>query len=92
MAFTGVDGNRGDLSVARMVDAQTPGVVMMPQEFGKAARVYSLSPVLGGEGWGEGLSGELRYLQLPPLTPALSPEYRGEGVMPRPNRTEVEST
>ena len=38
--------------------------------------IFSLSPVRGGEGWGEG-----RAMQLAewPLTLTLSPEYRGEG-------------
>src|SRR5687768_15977055 len=48
----------------------------------------SLSPVLGGEGWGEGrpaaLPGTIRAARRkrrprPPLTLALSPAYRGEG-------------
>src|SRR6185437_12005402 len=54
-----------------------------------------LSPVLGGEGWGEGPGVEKRKLREGfrrpnlgdrgrqfaawPLTPTLSPEYRGEG-------------
>src|SRR5207247_4574736 len=37
----------------------------------------SLSPVLGGEGRGEGLF--LRAEKRPPLTLTLSPAYRGEG-------------
>ena len=38
----------------------------------------SLSPVLGGEGWGEGEinPADTKYL---PLSLTLSPEYRGEG-------------
>ena len=39
----------------------------------------SLSPVLGGEGWGEGSFGEWRNFKIWPLTLTLSPEYRGEG-------------
>jgi hypothetical protein len=38
-----------------------------------------LAPVLGREGWGEGSFGERRNSNVRPLTPALSPEYRGEG-------------
>ena len=42
----------------------------------KQAKLCSLSPVLRGEGWGEGFdSSEIRR----PLTLALCPEYRGEG-------------
>jgi hypothetical protein len=44
---------------------------------------YSLSPVLRGEGWGEGLlRSEISNLQFQialPLSPALSPEHRREG-------------
>src|SRR5437016_1562105 len=45
---------------------------------------YSLSPVIRGEGWGEGMAmreGERRSLSYTykPLSPALSPAYRGEG-------------
>ena len=51
---------------------------------GRSSRASSgsLAPVLGGEGWGEGPGEELSAsapLARPPLTPALSPEYRGEG-------------
>ena len=43
---------------------------------------YSLAPVLGGEGRGEGAIVELaRWITFNPrpLTPTLSPAYRGEG-------------
>src|SRR6185437_15311177 len=52
---------------------------------GKEARMKSrrcsgsLSPVLRGEGWGEGTGVELRNSPECPLTLTLSPEYRGEG-------------
>src|SRR5438067_1113311 len=42
----------------------------------------SLSPVLGGEGWGEGAGrpGNKCYLRVaPPLTPDSSPRVQGEG-------------
>jgi len=42
----------------------------------EADSVYSLSPFLRGEGWGEGLLGSRQDL---PLTPTLSPLTRGEG-------------
>src|SRR5262249_21036601 len=42
----------------------------------EADSVYSLSPFLRGEGWGEGLLGSPRDL---PLTPTLPPLTRGEG-------------
>src|SRR6185437_60235 len=41
--------------------------------------ISSLSPVLRGEGWGEGRFVELRPSREWPLTPTLSPEYGGEG-------------
>ena len=43
----------------------------------------SLSPVIRGEGWGEGpVAYERRstVVRRRPLSPALSPAYRGEGV------------
>src|SRR6185437_10694820 len=46
-----------------------------------------LAPVLGGEGWGEGLfsrAAQLEALRSSPLTPTLSPEYEGEGAGPAP--------
>jgi len=46
-----------------------------------SAQTCPLSPVLRGEGWGEGLLPErrVRVNLKRPLTPTLSPEYRGEG-------------
>ena len=41
----------------------------------KSMKIYSLSPVLGGEGRGEG-----RVFKKSPLTLTLSPEYKGEGI------------
>ena len=65
-------------------------------------RFYSLSPVLRGEGWGEGRvdsqsltsirsqrvdeSSFIDSARTSPLSPALSPEYRGEGVRRKRNR------
>src|SRR6185437_2358912 len=42
-------------------------------------RSGSLSPVLRGEGWGEGPGVKVALLPEWPLTLTLSPEYRGEG-------------
>src|SRR6185437_10419285 len=52
----------------------------------------SLSPVLGGEGWGEGPFSRRTQLDKPPLTPALSPEYRGEGANASPHRSGIPSS
>src|SRR6185437_6933196 len=40
----------------------------------------SLSPVLRGEGWGEGPFSRGAHFVERPLTLTLSPEYRGEGI------------
>src|SRR6185437_7612635 len=52
------------------------------RSFVSAVRSYSLSPVLRGEGWGEGPFSRAAQLDQPPLTPTLSPEYGGEGACP----------
>jgi glycosyltransferase involved in cell wall biosynthesis len=50
--------------------------------------IDSLSPVLRGEGWGEGRFADVRTPPEKPLTLPLSPEYRGEGTgeLPAPIR------
>ena len=51
----------------------------------EARALFSLFPVLGGEGWGEGpIARRIEPLSIDnitrPLSPDLSPDYRGEGV------------
>src|SRR6185437_3202110 len=56
----------------------------------QALCICSLSPVLGGEGWGEGpflRATQLDAFALSPLTPTLSPEYGGEGDGETPRST-----
>src|SRR6185437_12911932 len=58
---------------------RAPSPLSASEPFGM---INSLSPVLRGEGWGEGPAFDSRDIQhLPnrPLTPTLSPEYGGEG-------------
>src|SRR5580698_6781697 len=64
---------------SRMVGLMATSKKGMPRA---GAASGSLAPVLGGEGWGEGPGGEERCgstFAVSPLTPSLSPEYRGEG-------------
>src|SRR6185437_11382149 len=51
--------------------------------------ISSLSPVLRGEGWGEGRFVALRPSREWPLTPTLSPEYGGDGAGGRSPQSEV---
>jgi hypothetical protein len=71
-------------SKAKIIDATEGGAAKRGTVVMKLAEVIdSLSPVLRGEGWGEGpLQSEISNLKsriAEPLTPTLSPEYRGEG-------------
>jgi hypothetical protein len=72
---------RGVVRGPRPIEADGPPLLAGTLFTGPAGP-FPLSPVHGGEGRGEGPIPEYsqRSFRQKPLTPALSPEYRGEGV------------